>query len=237
MDDYNKYFADDDDIIELNENIGNCKNCKSTDIRQTTDYFVCFSCGTCQDKIIFEKWIYKFGLNYITIYSRFNHWKKILRSVQSEQVAFVPNTIIRKLRNEKFNTIQELKIIMIKHKMKRYYLSIYWIYNQLKNKILIEFDKITKWKLLTLFQEISSTFNELDLGERKNFLHYHFVLIKILRWIGETKSIKHLFSMKDTKKIKYSEDVIKKISKKLGLEFIAEPNIRKRKTRKYCKKV
>ena len=140
---------------------------------------------------------------------------------------------MKEIKTKKFNTIQELKAIMIKLRLRKYYLSIYWIFRQCKNRSLIEFRKMTYLKLLRLFQEISSAFNELEFNDdRKNFFNYHYVLIKMLRIVGEENHIKHLFCMKDYKKIRYSEKLFKRICDKLDLEFIPEPNIKKRKKKK-----
>ena len=145
---------------------------------------------------MFEKWRYVFGVDYISKYSRYSHWKKILRSVQGGLVCSIPDDVMKVLKTKQFNTIQELKEIMIKLKLRKYYLSIYWVFYQCKNKSLIDFRKITYIKLLRLFQEISSTFNEIEFkDDRKNFFNYHYVLIKMLRIIGREEHIKHLFRM------------------------------------------
>ena len=225
----NKYFEEEINYeIYLNENLNICRNCKSNDIREIDGYSVCVECGFCNDNVVFEKNSYKFGLNYITIYTRFNHWKKILRSVQAEQISTVPLKIIEDLKKEKFETIQELKKIMVMKKYSKWYLSIYWIYKQIKNEVLIEFDKMTYWRLLSLFQEISSEFNDLRLENRKNFLNYHYILCKCLRIINETKHIEYLFKMKDVKKLRFSENIMKSISNNLGLEFYEEPYLKRK---------
>lgn len=218
------HFKKEEDFeIDLNPNILQCYNCKSSSIVNTNTYIVCKDCGITQKTLLFETWRFKIGIDFVPLYSRLGHWKKILRSVQGEQIAFVPLEIINTLKKENFINIQDLKKIMIKKKMKKYYLSIYWIYRQLTGKNLIQFEKIINIKLLYLFQDISSTFNNLIFDDgRKNFLQYHYVLIKCLRWLRKTRSIKHLFSMKDKKKIKYSETIFEKICERLNLEFIPE---------------
>lgn len=235
------FFNDNEDlIIEYNESNDEekCKNCGLVDtIINCNINYVCSSCGVVQDKIMFEKWRYVFGIDYIGKYTRYGHWKKILNSVQGRLVCSVPDDVMKILKTKNFNTIQELKSIMIKFKLRKYYLSIYWIFTQCKNRILIEFKKMTKLKLLRLFQSISSTFNEIEFNDdRKNFFNYHYVLIKMLRIIGEEKHIKHLFCMKDYKKIRYSEELFKRICDKLNIEFIPEINIKKVKKNKKIKK-
>lgn len=236
--DLEQYFNEEEDLtIEFNESEFKCKSCGVIDgIVNCNIHYVCINCGVVQDTIIFEKWKYQIGVDYISKYTRYGHWKKILRSVQGLLVCSVPYDVIRKLKNERFETIQELKKIMIKKQMRKYYLSIYWIYRQCKNKNLIHFNKMLYNKLLYIFQTISTGFNELVFTDnRKNFFNYHYVLIKILRMLGEEYHIKYLFSMKDNKKIKYSERLFKEICNNSKLEFIAEPI--KKKRRKYRKRV
>jgi len=232
-----KFFNDNEDlIIEYNENNNGivCKNCGLVDtIINCNINYVCSNCGIVQDVLMFEKWRYVFGVDYISKYTRYGHWKKILRSVQGGLVCSIPDEVMKEIKTKKFNTIQELKAIMIKLRLRKYYLSIYWIFRQCKNRSLIEFRKMTYLKLLRLFQEISSAFNELEFNDdRKNFFNYHYVLIKMLRIVGEENHIKHLFCMKDYKKIRYSEKLFKRICDKLDLEFIPEPNIKKKKKKK-----
>lgn len=231
-----RLLEDEEDFeIDFNEHSSQCYNCNSCEMVTTTDYIVCKNCGIAQKTLLFETWRYKFGIDFIQIYTRFGHWKKILRSVQGEMVASVPLEIIKILKKENFVSIQELKKIMVKHKMKKYYLSIYWIYRQIKGKNLIQFEKMVYLKLLYLFQEISSIFNELKFDDgRKNFLQYHYILIKCLRWLGKTQSIKHLFKMKDYKKLKYSEKIFKRISDKMELGFIPEKVERKKRFKSKC---
>tara|TARA_B100001013_G_scaffold28001_1_gene15358 strand:- start:1621 stop:2415 length:795 start_codon:yes stop_codon:yes gene_type:complete len=225
-------------IIEYNEDVERCKNCGLVDtILNCNINYVCLNCGLVQETIIFEKWRFLIGIDYLTKYTRYGHWKKILRSVQGSLVCSVPDEVMKILKTEKFNTIQELKGIMIKEKLRKYYLSIYWIYRQCKNKSLIDFPKKTYRELLRIFQKISSSFNEINFKDgRKNFFNYHYILIKFLRLLRKEEYIKHLFSMKDIKKIKYSEGLFKKICNKLEIEFIPEP-LKNNKKRKYNKKI
>lgn len=219
----NQYFYEEPNFeIEYNSNILLCYNCNSSSLVNDNNHIICRDCAVIQPTLIFESWKFQIGQNFTPMYSRGGHWKKILRSVQGEMVACVKPEIIDILKKEKFNSVQDLKKIMIKHKMKKYYLSIYWIYRQLTGINLIHFEKRTYIKLIYMFQDISRTFNDLELKGRVNFLQYHYVLIKCLRLIGKTKPIKHLFSMKDKTKIKYSESVFKQICDKLNWNFIAE---------------
>jgi len=203
-----------------------CKNCKSTDIRYNGEYYVCTSCGhTITNKVWMLQPLFIDNIQYQTRYSRCKHFEKILRSIQSFLICSVPDEVIEELKKEEFSTIQQLKFVMRKKKMKKYYLSIYWIYNRCKNEVLITLDKNVIFCLKVMFSNVNSTFIRIRSTHddtRYNMLQYHYLLRKFFRMLKKTHFIKHLFIMKDKNKIQYSEDLFQKICLELDYQFIPE---------------
>jgi len=203
-----------------------CKNCKGVDIRYSGEYYVCIDCGyTITNKIWVLQPLFIDNIQYQTRYSRCKHFEKILRSIQSFLICSVPDEVIDELKKETFTTIQELKYIMRQRKLKKYYLSIYWIYNRCKNQVLITLDKNVVFCLKVMFSKVNSTFIKIRSNhdeKRYNMLQYHYLLRKFFRILKKDCFTKHLFLMKDKNKIQYSEDLFEKICLDLDYQFIPE---------------
>ena len=140
-------------------------------------------------------------------------------------IATVPNDVIEIIKKYQFGTIFELKKIMKKLKLKKYYLSSYYIYKVIKNHNLIDLDNRTIIKMIGMFKRIDSCFinlrEEYD-EKRQNTFQYHYLIRKILRILGKEEHLQHLTLMKSKDKLIYSEKLFEMICQRLGYKFIPE---------------
>ncbi len=212
-------------IVYFNYFYDKCRGCLSTDLRFNGEYFVCIDCGICSTKSFFQEPNYIDKLNFRTKYNRVKHFNKILRSITGDAVASVPRDVIKLISKYSFNTIFELKKIMKELKYKKYYLSSYYIFRNIKGYDLITLDMNTKDRLLHHFKAIDSTFIKLREkydNNRINTFHYHYIIRKLFTMLGISHFNKHLSLMKSKTKLRYSERLFKMICDELDYEFVEE---------------
>ncbi len=224
----NKFFQEkkEDLQIDYDDFKSICKNCNNDDIRYNGDFFICIECGLCQEhRIYYQTPSFIDNISFRCKYKRTKHFNKIVRSICGCMIASVPDDVINIISKYSFNTIFELKKIMKKLKLKKYYLSSYYIYKNVKNHNLIDLDNNTIKIMINMFKRIDSCFidlrSEYD-SNRQNTFQYHYLIRKILRILGKEEHLRHLTLMKSKDKLQYSEKLFKMICEKLGYKFIPE---------------
>lgn len=222
-----KYFQEEEDLqIEYDSFNTICKNCNSCDIRYNNEYYICIKCGLCQEnRIYYQTPCFITNISFQCKYKRVKHFSKIIRSITGCMVANVPDDVIELIKKYEFDNIFQLKKTMKKLKLKKYYLSSYYIFRTIKNHNLINLDNRTIIIMIQMFKEIDSCFiglrEEYD-KKRQNTFQYHYLIRKILRILGKQEHLRHLHLMKSKDKLIYSEKLFEMICKKLGYRFIPE---------------
>lgn len=223
----NRYFENKENLqIDYNHFSSICKNCENDDIRYNGEYYICVVCGMCQEnRVFYQTPCFVNNISFQCKYKRTKHFNKIVRSITGSMIATVPNDVIEIIKKYQFGTIFELKKIMKKLKLKKYYLSSYYIYKVIKNHNLIDLDNRTIIKMIGMFKRIDSCFinlrEEYD-EKRQNTFQYHYLIRKILRILGKEEHLQHLTLMKSKDKLIYSEKLFEMICQRLGYKFIPE---------------
>tara|TARA_Y100001938_G_C8092524_1_gene435939 strand:- start:290 stop:979 length:690 start_codon:yes stop_codon:yes gene_type:complete len=224
----NKYFQEKKEDLQIDYDEFNsiCKNCNNDDIRYNGEFYICIGCGLCQEhRIFYQTPCFIDNISFRCKYKRIKHFNKIIRSITGSMIATVPDDVIEIIKKYQFDTIFELKSVMKKLKLKKYYLSSYYIFKTIKNQNLIELDNNTIRIMINMFRRIDSCF--IDLREtydekRQNTFQYHYLIRKILRILGKEQHLRHLSLMKSKDKLIYSEKLFEMICKRLGYRFIPE---------------
>lgn len=161
-------------------------------------------------------------------YKRMNHFNEWLAQFQGLENTTISNEIInailgemKKMRIDKKDvTSQQLKLILKKIKMNKYYEHIPHIMCRIKHKSGIKLDQFREDQLRMLFQQVETTFIECKPNDRKNFLSYSYVLHKLFELLGDDEYLEFFPLLKSRDKL-YQQDIMwKAICDKLRWQYI-----------------
>ena len=202
-----------------------CKLRKIVDFERST--LVCTKCGLCEYYPVYvasynhtmhpsrRKFIYKRSDNFKAILNQFFYGGKKL----------VPDDVMETIRDEIHNetnilypyeiplTIPILECILRKNELSMYKDCIYFIYSKLSGG---SFPHITTKEyntILNTFNVISSIYDKYKPNDRKSFLHYSFVLKKLLIMLRKVEYAKYMPQLKTHSKQKELERVWELITK------------------------
>lgn len=197
-----------------------CKYCKEekTEI-QNEGALVCMNCGDTEHIIIeCDKPSYKEPPPDMMFYyyKRLNHFTEWLNNFQAKETTNIPSEIYDKILNEfkkqriydvKKLNYSQLRKILKKLKLNRYYEHIHHIMNKLNGKKPIVLSRELEEKLRLMFKEIQEPFQEVCPKNRKNFLSYSYVIRKFLELLGQDKISEYFPTLKSREKL-YQQDLI-----------------------------
>ena len=234
-----KYINEHFDEIEYELNGEEYKEPKKRDryfwmgckLRKIVDYeksiFVCTKCG------VFEHYpVYVSSYNHTMRYSRrkcickrYDNFKTILDQFFYGLKQFVPDDVMKAIRNEICNrdnilynytiplTIPILECILKRNKMMKYKNSIYFIYFKLSGVPLPYITIKEKDMMLNVFNVVSNIYDKYKPDDRKSFLSYPFVLKQILIVLGKDDNVKYIPPLKTKSKQKELERIWELITK------------------------
>ena len=184
---YIKYWLNNDIIIEKNDDIQICINCK-----KEIDNAICKRCSVI-NKTLEMTTVYEVNETVKTNYVRVNHMKKILKQIQGIRTMNIPLHIIDRIRDrinkERINyhelTNEKIKTILKQLKLLKYIdQSIFFLI--LFTKRIIVFTQEITTKILDVFIRLEKPFARYIMNtNRKNFFNYTFLLNQILIHLGE----------------------------------------------------
>ena len=199
-----------------------CIDCKS---RKIVDYeksiLVCTKCG------VFEYYpVYVSSYNHPMkpsrrkcIYKRSDNFKVILDQFFYGGKQFVPDDIMKTIRDEIHNetnilynytipiTIPILECILKRNKMMKYKNSIYFIYFKISG-VPLPCSTMKEYKsILNVFNVVSKIYDKYKPKGRKSFLNYSFVLKQILIVLGKNDYAKYIPPLKTNSKQKELERI------------------------------
>jgi glutaredoxin-related protein len=160
-------------------------------------------------------------------YKKINHFKEILTQFQGRESTHIPSEVIEKIKlqikKERIQlskiTYDELKTLLKKLGYNKYYEHINFIKSKLGIPCLILPQHIED-TLCNFFMEIQYPYAKHCPDYRINFLHYYYVLYKLLQIIGQTEYLKEIPMLKDKDKLIEQDIIWKKICIDLNWEFI-----------------
>ena len=184
---YIKYWFNNDIIIEKNDDIQICINCK-----KEIDNAICKRCSVI-NKTLEMTTVYEVNETVKTNYVRVNHMKKILKQIQGIRTMNIPLHIIDRIRDrinkERINyhelTNEKIKTVLKQLKLLKYIdQSIFFLI--LFTKRIIVFTQEIMTKILDVFIRLEKPFARYIMNtNRKNFFNYTFLLNQILIHLGE----------------------------------------------------
>ena len=132
-------------------------------------------------------------------YKRANHWRNRLNELQGINSVLIPEELMKLCKAAR--SVNDVKTILQKKRLKSYYPLIYTIYRQLGNEVPV-FSHSELKRLSGLFDQIC-----LQYKKNKNMVSYHFLLRKLSEFIGRHDIIPFLFILKDKRKlVQYERD-------------------------------
>lgn len=159
-------------------------------------------------------------------YKRCNHFKYWLARLQGKERSKVTNIEIHQIKTQMIRMhlsceslrLDQLKYLLKKLKMQRYYNNVHSIYYIITGKRFMYLKPYHEQKLMDLFLLIQEAFNS-KCGKRVNMLSYLYLIKKFSEILGWTRIAKSLPLLKSQQKIKQQDEIWKKICSFTGLPF------------------
>lgn len=217
----NKIDKIENEIVMI-EQIQICPTCLTPLILiERESYNVCESCGYSKHALVIKD---DYDANYSpkSFYKRMTHFKNTIKCLESYDRNTIPQNVINILINNNFDSIIELKELIVQHGFNKYIKSIFKIYRIIKGETLITISDVVKQQLIGMFKLISSCYSSIKWKNRKNLLKYHFIIKKLLEIIDYNEPIKYLNIYKTDKKIVKCNKVWKEICKINNWKYIEE---------------
>jgi len=233
---FQKYLSNIDntylDITKITVNCETCKACYKGEMIPIVDEGV-LMCNICYVNIPYlienEKPSYKEPPKEVCFYAykKINHFKEILAQFQGKETTQIPVEVIeglkQQIKKERIEysdlTYYKLKDLLKKLGYNKYYEHI----NFIKDKMGISppiFSQELEEILCNFFMEIQYPYAKHCPDYRVNFLHYYYVLYKLLELLDESQYIMEIPMLKDREKLLEQDNIWKHICKDLDWEFI-----------------
>jgi hypothetical protein len=235
LDEYNKVV---DKVINgTNKKLLLCNNCNIEKIVNINDgTYICTRCGEVSNILYeIEKPNYKNVNDENNIqdnpYKRINHFNEWLVQIQGRETTDINNEVYQSIINEiKKNkelsndlsllTNKQLKKILRKLNLNKYYEHIPFIINKLNSLPPPNISREHEEKFRSMFKEIQEPFTLYCPKDRKNFLSYSYVLHKFCELLELDELIVFFPLLKSRQKLKEHDYIWKKICQFLKWEFI-----------------
>lgn len=211
--------------------IHKCEKCGIEKILNHTEgTYVCKKCGEIEN-IIIESEIpnYKETGNEKPAYpyKRINHLIECLNQLQAKETTDIPDEVYecikQELKKRKINDVSNLsvtilRIILKKLKLNKYYEHVSHIKSKItgtqapmlgKNEALI----------IQMFKMTQEPFEKYRPKERKNYIHYGYLLRKILQLLGLTDLMEYYPLLKSRDKLRILDKIWEKICHDLGWTY------------------
>lgn len=165
-------------------------------------------------------------------YKKINHFKEILAQFQGKETTQIPIEVTEGLKNqikkERISyddlTYYKLKDLLKKLGYNKYYEHINFIKDKL-GMIPPTFSQELEEILCNFFMEIQYPYAKHCPDYRVNFLHYYYVLFKLLELLEEYEYLSEIPMLKDREKLLEQDNIWKKICQDLDWQFIDTINV------------
>lgn len=165
-------------------------------------------------------------------YKKINHFKEILAQFQGKETTQIPLEVTEGLKNqikkERISyddlTYYKLKDLLKKLGYNKYYEHINFIKDKL-GMTPLTFSQELEEILCNFFMEIQYPYAKHCPDYRVNFLHYYYVLFKLLELLEEYEYLSEIPMLKDREKLLEQDNIWKKICQDLDWQFIDTINV------------
>ena len=233
---FQKYLSNiDNTYLDINSYMVSsdvCPNCHTGELIPVVDEGI-LMCNECYTNIPYlvenDKPSYKEPPQEVCFYAykKINHFKEILSQFQGKETTQIPIDVIEgikyQIKKERITyddlTYYKLKDLLKKLGYNKYYEHI----NFIKDKLGMRpptFSQELEEILCNFFMEIQYPYAKHCPDYRVNFLHYYYVLYKLLELLEEYDYLTEIPMLKDREKLLEQDNIWKKICEDLDWEFI-----------------
>ena len=162
-------------------------------------------------------------------YKRINHFNEKLAQFQGKEKTVIPDIVFESIigetkKNNKLIleelTPLDVKYLLKKLNMSKYYEHINYITNRLNDYTLPSLSPQEEDKLRTMFNVIQKPFAQHSPPWRKNFLNYAYIFRKFLELLSYDWLLYHFSELKSREKLYEQDRIWKYICKDLQWEYI-----------------
>ena len=153
-------------------------------------------------------------------YKRLNHFNEWLSQIQGKQQTNIPEdvyaSILLELKKRKVTNLTELtaaqvKDILKKLRLNKWYEHVNFILNRLNGGVTKVIHPALEEKLRSMFKQIQAPFVKHSPRNRKNFLSYSYVLHKFCELLGEDEYLPCFPLLKSRDKLAQQDQIFRKI--------------------------
>ena len=180
------------------------------------EVYFCTKCG-CKENVLVDRTFnfYDKPLAVSAPYKRVNHLKEKVNQLCTFDNKVIPQSIIDLCKD--CIDHEQIKTLLQEHKLKSYYEHVYCIIKA-QGKPVHYLDKREIERLVFLFNQFLSTYNKHK--KLTNCVNYHYILSKLLPLIKRNDVVPHLYKLKNPRKLKEHDRVVKLIFIELGWENV-----------------
>lgn len=219
----------------LDESLTNlCEYCGSYDrtVVINDGMIICNECATAEYVIIdHDRPSYKEPPKEISYfaYKRINHLNEWLNQVQGKETTDIPEEIYdkifyeiqkRKITNMADITQAQLKNIMRKLHINKYYEHIPHIMYRLNGIPVPVLSSVLEEKIRSMFKQIQVPFLKYSPPNRKNFLSYSYCIHKFLQLLEMDEYLMYFPLLKSREKLQAQDNIWKKICEDINWQFV-----------------
>lgn len=221
------------DVKKLTIQMDKCPLCNNKmNIKHSKSDIICYNCGYSENIIIHsEKSSYKDPpreASYFA-YKRINHFNEWLAQFQAKETTDIPDDVYKAIyieikKNKTLNikdiSYKQVREILKKLHLNKYYENIPHIINSINGKTAPILKRYEEEKLRSLFKEIQVPFANNCPNDRKNFLSYSYVLHKFCQLLEYDELLEFFPLLKSREKLQQQDQIWKLICNDLQWEYI-----------------
>ena len=221
------------DVKKLTIQMDKCPLCNNKmNIKHSKSDIICYNCGYSENIIIHsEKSSYKDPpreASYFA-YKRINHFNEWLAQFQAKETTDIPDDVYKAIyieikKNKTLNikdiSYKQVREILKKLHLNKYYENIPHIINSINGKTAPILKRYEEEKLRSLFKEIQVPFANNCPNDRKNFLSYSYVLHKFCQLLEYDDLLEFFPLLKSREKLQQQDQIWKLICNDLQWEYI-----------------
>jgi len=220
------------DISHFTKTVDVCNHCESGELIAMEDdgVLLCNQCSLITQYLFDnEKPSYKEPPKEVCFfaYKKINHFKEILSQFQGKETTQIPHDVMEDIKLQiRKERIQHdkldygvVKLVLKKLGFNKYYEHINYIRDKLGVKP-ITFAQDLEDTLCNLFMEIQYPYAKHCPDYRINFLHYYYVLYKLLELLEQHSFLTEIPMLKDKDKLIEQDNIWKKICAELNWKYL-----------------
>ena len=163
------------------------------------------------------------------MYKRQNHWNERLCQVQGKQKTYIPETVLKEIKDEIHKTtsldiktidIAGVRKILKKLKLSKYYEHVNYLTHMINGHTLPYLSTDEEDQLRAMFNRIQLPFDRHLPQGRSNFLNYNYVFRKCLELLELDDLLPYFSNLKSREKLYEQDKIWKLICEEINWQFI-----------------